>query len=113
MLYECYCIGCHDDSVIGRIHKQFGRVDCCAAHDPARFGQARDLLYPAVTAQAGDDPEAADVPALSHDELIAALFKELLRQARGGPDRPDGGKHARLQPPPKSLPPSGAAVRLH
>jgi len=36
---SCYCLGCYAQPVVGRIHRIFGRVDCCRAHDPARTAQ--------------------------------------------------------------------------
>jgi len=34
LLSGCYVLGCYEETVLGVIHKRFGRVDTCIGHDP-------------------------------------------------------------------------------
>lgn len=104
----CYCRGCYQPSVVQRVHKVFGAVCACESHDPARHGYVKaeaEIVAPAVTepvVAASQDAEASP----SRESLIASMLAEIIRLS--GTDRPDGGKKARLKPPPPTKPPSGA-----
>lgn len=45
----CYVIGCYTIAPFARVHRIYGPVDACAAHDPARHGMSQ---APPETAQA-------------------------------------------------------------
>ena len=48
----CYVRGCREETVIGRVHRFFGKVDACGGHDPEKHGYGRPLsnvmIMPAV-----------------------------------------------------------------
>jgi hypothetical protein len=48
---KCYVGGCYEEASVGRLHQQFGRVDTCASHDPAKHGYARPFGVPAPIAE--------------------------------------------------------------
>ena len=107
---RCYVRGCADATVISRVHTKYGRVDCCADHDPDRHGMARRLVRqvavvdtPAPTVSAEAEPE------LTREQQFLLMFQALLNLAHdnGGPS---GGQHAKLQRPVGPIAPSGDAL---
>lgn len=86
---RCYCLGCDSQAFIGRIHKVYGRVDCCPAHDPERTAYALAFGQPAGTNVV---PPAVPVPSVNSDD--------------------DRGRKTPLLPKPFSRPPSGQKAEI-
>lgn len=106
---KCYVTGCYQDSLVSRLHKIYGPVDCCADHDPEKHGYALGFGQPApVVPEALETPEA-EKP-LTNDEMIAIALKGLLKLAGDNNTEPDGGKKAKLIKPRKPLSPQGMRI---
>jgi hypothetical protein len=111
---SCYCIGCYDEAQVGRLHKQFGPVDACQRHDPERFSQTRAFgVEPVVEPQ--DSPEGQtdgdEAAPKSNEEIIAELFKQIVRLTQQGDSGPGGGgKGAKLRKPKPTRPSGGITL---
>lgn len=113
--YSCYVLGCRDDSVVGRRHKQYGFVDACAGHDPDRYGVARSFFPEPAFCPDAQGPAAPDTASVPPDPnaLIVDVLRNALQLLLGptGPQEPDGGTKAKLRRPVPVIPPSGATAR--
>ena len=109
-LYSCYINSCRQDSVVGRVHMIYGRVDCCATHDPQPHGYARDMFASSPAHEPLAVSQSEPATELSKEQLIAAMLAELLRLVKSD-DGPSGGKKAKLVKPRPILPSGGIALR--
>lgn len=108
---RCYVRGCSEPTVLSRRHRVYGCVESCQGHDPARFGQARDLLtlLPETAVEAVPAPPEPETPELTKEQQFLLMFQAMLNMAQG-PSDPTGGQHATLRPPLNPITPSGEAL---
>ena len=109
-LYSCYINSCRQDSIVGRVHKIYGRVDCCATHDPEPHGYARGMFDAVLAEETTSVSQSGPATEFSKEQLIAAMFSELLRLVKRDAG-PSGGKKAKLVKPKPILPSGGVALR--
>jgi hypothetical protein len=50
-MFRCYVLGCREQTIIGTIHKRFGRVVSCADHNPIRHAVNRPLQAASITSR--------------------------------------------------------------
>lgn len=84
-LYQCEVRGCVEDSIVGVFHKIYGKGDYCSGHNPIHAGYAKLITGASIAHQdTPAQPNHAAESALSNEQLIAQMLKEIIRLALNG-----------------------------